>query len=115
VTRQRLGGWLIFAGVLLVCVGGIVWNNERPTVHYFEQTQNGLVSGSGIGPIPVPDSGGLSSAPIATILGRVTWLKPSHAPAIWLFVAAGLALVVGWTLFYRRTPMIDGEDSPQTG
>jgi len=101
VTTRRLGGWLVVTAVLVVWVGGVVWNGE----HAHRRTVLGAttyttdVSGSKVG----IQHGQIRTGP-----------APDHAPAIWLFVIGGGVAVGGAFLMSRPTPATDVDDRPES-
>ncbi len=101
VTKRRLGGWLLVAALVLVCVGGVVWNGEhaRSRTVVGPMTCSTDVSGSKVG---------MQSEEI------ITGPAPSHAPAIWLLVIGGVVGGVGAFLISKVTPVPGGDDRPDS-
>ncbi len=104
MTRRRLGGWLLLTGLVLACVGGVVWHREHSTVQPHQP------------PPGIYAQAGADSAPIGTMLtpvgsGGTGIVGPDHAPAIWLFAIGGVAGLVGAFLRSRATPAVGGGPS----
>jgi hypothetical protein len=114
VNSRRLGTWLLLAGFCLAGIGVVVWHREHSTVRVpTVYTSPAYNAGSGVScPAAGSYGPGECSTPIGAVLGDSAadfgTVGPDHVPANILFIAAGVALLIG-SIAMSRAP---GGDQP---
>ena len=92
--KRRVGGALWAAAIVFAIVGGVVWSKEHAHFRTISTTN---------GPLITSATGSYQSV---TQVARM--VHPSNAPAILLFVAAGIVGLIGVFVILRSTSTLVG-------